>query len=88
MIDFSQLITAEQKAKQEKQARLAGIDAQVVAKIRESYSIDDELYFARISVGSLLGTYVLEPGETELLQQYQVVVEAARAFGREQKALL
>lgn len=63
----------------------AEIDAQVVARIREKYSLDDELYFARIAVGSLMGTYTLLPDEPALLAQYQIDVEAAREWGRTEK---
>jgi hypothetical protein len=64
------------------------IDKRVIDRIRETYPIDDELYFARISVGSLLGAYTLLPGELEALQKYQVDVEAAREWGRLERAKL
>lgn len=49
-----------------------------VASIRARHSLDDELYYARISTGTLMGTYQLQPGEAELLSQYQTDVENAR----------
>ena len=49
-----------------------------VQTIRTKYSLDDELYFARIATGTLIGSYVFQPGEAELLAAYQADVEAAR----------
>ncbi len=54
------------------------IAARTVERIRSQYSLDDELYFARIAVGALQGTYELRPGELDLLARYQSDVEAAR----------
>ena len=64
------------------------IDAMVVQSIRERYSVDDELYFARISVGTLMGAYTPEPGELAALPQYQSHVEAAREWGRRERGKL
>lgn len=64
------------------------IDQQVLDKIREKYSLDDELYFARISIGDLRGTYQLEPGENKLLIQYQNDIESIRIWGRQEIANL
>jgi hypothetical protein len=61
------------------------IAQRVIGKIRAVYTLDDELYFARIAVGNLQGTYSLQPGEAEALAQYQLVVEAAREWGREMR---
>lgn len=49
-----------------------------INSIRKNHSLDDELYYARISTGVLMTTYTLRPGEAELLTQYQVDVEEAR----------
>lgn len=54
------------------------IQEQFLQEIRRYHSLDDELYYARISSGLLLGTYQLLPGEAELLEKYQTDVEAAR----------
>lgn len=50
-----------------------------VQAIRASYSIDDELYLARIATGAQMGTYTLQAGEAGRLAGYQAHVEACRA---------
>lgn len=62
------------------------IDEHVIGLIREQYTIDQELYYARISVGALMQTYALEPAEQDLLVAYQQHVETARAWGRAARA--
>ena len=37
-------------------------------------------------VGQALGSYQMSPGEVAELMEYQAFVEAARAWGREQRA--
>jgi hypothetical protein len=64
------------------------IAQRVIEKIRAKYPLDEELYFARIAVGALQGTYALLPGEAESLAQYQLDVEAAREWGRQERASL
>jgi hypothetical protein len=59
-----------------------------VAAIRARHSLDDELYYARIATGSMLGSYTLQPGEAELLAGYQTDVETARATLHERYAEL
>lgn len=56
-----------------KLARIRFIEA-----IRKHHSLDDELYYARIATGSMMGSYELQAGEAELLAKYQADVEAAR----------
>lgn len=56
-------------------AQCAAINAQVVAKIRERYSVDDEIHMLRIAPSP----------ESALWNDY---VESCRAWGREQKATL
>lgn len=58
------------------------LDERVIKQIRDKYTLDDELYLARISCGVLLGNYTLLGHETNLLSDFQVVVEAAREWGR------
>ena len=53
--------------------------AQFIESVRARFSLDDELYFARIATGALIGSYTFEPGEAELLADYQQHVEACRA---------
>ena len=60
----------------------------VIDQIRAAYPLDEELYFARIAVGALLGTYTLLDGEADALTQYQADVEAAREWGRAERAKL
>ena len=64
------------------------IAQQVIDKIRAKYPLDEELYFARIAVGALQGTYDLLPGELEAITQYQLDVEVAREWGRVERAKL
>jgi len=48
--------------------------------IRSKYTLDDELYFARIATGTLLGSYNMQGDEPSLLTQYQTDVENARTI--------
>ena len=61
------------------------IDERVIKIIRDKYTLDDELYLARISCGVLLGTYTLLNHETNLLRDFQVLVEGAREWGRQER---
>ncbi len=58
------------------------IAQRVIDKIRAKYPLDEELYFARIAVGALQGSYTLLSGELDAIGQYQADVEAAREWGR------
>lgn len=62
------------------------IAQRVVELICAKYPLDEELYFARIAVGALQNSYTLLPGEAEALAQYQADVEAAREWGRAERA--
>lgn len=62
------------------------IAQRVVELIRAKYPLDEELYFARIAVGALQNSYTMLPGEAEALAQYQTDVEAAREWGRTERA--
>ena len=64
------------------------IAQQVIDRIRAKYPLDEELYFARIAMGALQGSYTLMDGEAEALTQYQADVEAAREWGRQARAEL
>jgi hypothetical protein len=57
-------------------------------KIREVVSAEDEMYFARISIGALSGQYTMEPGEAAAVAAYGVFVEGVRQWGRDQRAAL
>lgn len=64
------------------------INHRIAEKIRDRYTIDDELYYARIAGGVSLGMYEAQPGELEELAEYKDYVESIRAWGRQQRALL
>ena len=64
------------------------IAQRVIDKIRAKYTLDDELYFARITVGALHGSYELQSGEAAAVEQYQIDVESAREWGRQERAKL
>lgn len=64
------------------------IAQRVIERIRERYGVDDELYFARIMIGAQSGLYELEPGEIEQVTAFKDWAEAARLWGREQRAAL
>lgn len=64
------------------------IAQRVIDRIQAKYPLDEELYFARIAVGALQGSYTLLDGEAEALTQYQADVEAAREWGRQARAEL
>lgn len=64
------------------------IASRMIDKIRERYSVDDELFFARIAGGAGLGRYDITPDEQAELDAYQAHVEAVREWGRDQRAAL
>lgn len=64
------------------------IAERVIEQIRAKYTVDDELYIARIAVGTLQGSYTLQPGEAERIATYQADIEASREWGRQQRAAL
>ena len=57
-------------------------------KIRAVYSASDEAKFARIGVGAALGAYTFTPGEQDDLLAFGAHCEAARAWGRAERAKL
>lgn len=56
--------------------------------IRAKYSISDEAKFARLGVGVALGAYVFAPGEQAELLAFGAHCEAARKWGRDERAKL
>ena len=56
--------------------------------IRDKYSASDEAKFARIGVGAALGAYTFAPGEQEELLAFGDHCEAARQWGRAERAKL
>ncbi len=64
------------------------IAQRVIDRIRERYSVDDELFFARIMIGAQAGLYTLEAAEMAEVEAFKTWVEDAREWGREQRAAL
>jgi len=64
------------------------ISERMVQKIRARYSIDDEMFFARIGVGAAAGMYQPTPGELAEMQAFGEFVEAVRQWGRAERAKL
>ena len=64
------------------------ISQRVIERIRERYSVDDELFFARIMIGAQAGLYTLEAGEMAEVEAFKAWVEDAREWGRQQRAAL
>ena len=60
----------------------------IIDNIRAKYPIDEELYLARIGIGSL--TVLYQPSESEMqeLVSYGAYVESVREWGRQQRAAL
>ena len=64
------------------------IAQRIIETIRSNYTIDDEMYFARIGVGASMGLYVPSAQELQEMTVFGEFVEATRQWGREQRALL
>lgn len=58
------------------------------AIIRQKYTASDEAKFARIGVGAALGAYTFGAGEQDELLAFGSHCEAARQWGRDQRAAL
>lgn len=58
------------------------------ALIRARYTASDEAKFARIGVGALLGAYAFAPGEQDEMLAFGAHCEAARQWGRVERAKL
>ena len=61
------------------------INDRLIEKIRKKYSLNDELYYARITSGSLLGTYIMANDEEQMIAQYQVDIENYRAQAKAER---
>lgn len=68
--------------------RVRLIGAQMIEQIRRLYSVDDEMYFARLGVGAATGLY--QPTQKELgeLQSFGAFVEGVRAWGKAERSKL
>jgi len=64
------------------------IGQRMIDTIRAAYSIDDEMYFARIGVGAANGLYVPAASEMEELATFGAFVEGVRDWGRSERAKL
>ena len=60
----------------------------MIEKIRASYTIDDEMFFARIGVGAATGLYHPTPGEVQEMAAFGEFVEGVRQWGRAERAKL
>lgn len=82
-------LTPELREQIKAQARPCQLIAQrMVETIRAQYSIDDEMYFARIGVGAANGMYVPTADETAEMQAFGAFVESVRQWGRDERAKL
>ncbi len=64
------------------------IAQRMVEQIRAAYSIDDEMYFARIGVGAATGMYQPSSDELQAMTVFGEFVETVRQWGRQQRAEL
>ena len=67
---------------------VALINARVIERVRDKYSIEDELKFARIGIGAALGIYAFQTGEQAELTAFGDFVQQWRTWGRNEKAKL
>ncbi len=82
-------LTPELREQIKKASSHAQLIAQrVIERIRSKYSPDDELFFARITVGQQMGLYQISPGEIAEVEAFKDWVESAREWGRAQRAAL
>lgn len=75
------------------QIKAASPHAQLIAermlqKIRAKYSVDDEMFFARIGVGAATGVYTPTAGEMADMQAFGAFVESVRQWGRDEREKL
>lgn len=68
--------------------RVRLIGTQMIEQIRSLYSVDDEMYFARLGVGAATGLYTPSPKELGELQSFGAFVEGIRDWGRGERAKL
>lgn len=64
------------------------INSRMVERIRAKYTIDDEMYYARIGVGAANSLYAPTAGELQEMAAFGVFVESVRQWGRDQRAAL
>lgn len=64
------------------------IAQRMLDKIRDAYTLDDELYYARIAGGASNGLYSPTSEEFQELQVYTETLESIRQWGRDERAKL
>jgi len=64
------------------------ISQRMIDTIRASYSIDDEMFFARIGVGAANGLYAPSSDEIQEMTVFGEFVESVRQWGRDERAKL
>ena len=64
------------------------IGQNMIDKIRAVYSLDDEMYFARIGVGAATGMYTPSASELTEMTAFGAFVESVRNWGRAERAKL
>lgn len=55
------------------------IQMETQMKIRSKYSLEDELYFSRISIGQLSGLYTMTASEQQQVAEFGAFVEQCRS---------
>lgn len=60
----------------------------MIEQIRSNYTIDDDMYFARIVVGKANGLYTPTADEITAMTAFGTFVESVRQWGRDQRAAL
>lgn len=64
------------------------IAERMIQKIRAQYSVDDEMFFARIGVGAATGMYTPTAAEMSDMQAFGAFVEDVRQWGRSERESL
>lgn len=64
------------------------IAQRMIDKIRSKYSVDDELFMARMAGGISTGLYEPTPAEIQEVTEYGAYVESVRTWGRAERAKL
>jgi hypothetical protein len=64
------------------------IAKRMVAKIREQYSQEDEIFYSRIRAGVADGSYEYRAGEADEVTDYDFHAEDCRQWGRDARAAL
>ena len=91
IVDSVQVVTLTNELREQiKQAsqHVKLIASRMQDKIREKYSIEDEMYFARIGVGAANGLYTPADSEFQAMKEFGNFVESVRQQGRTERAKL